>query len=81
METKFYKELSIHEKINYKSWSFWRLSNDDGYFLTMIDNAESFEREDYANFTKHVLTNYCFYAMPRRNINQGIYNKLFHERI
>ena len=37
--SKFYKDLTIDEKINAKSWGSWRLPNPNGYMLTMIDNA------------------------------------------
>ncbi len=56
MNTKFYKDLNINEKINAKSWGCWRLPNPNGYFMTMIDNANSFNRKDYANFS---LTQLC----------------------
>ena len=79
MKSKKYKDLTIDEKINFKSWRFWRLPNTEGFMLTMIDNANSFEREDYAEFTRHGLTQSAYYSMPRANVNQGIYNKLFHD--
>ena len=77
-KSKFYKELSVNGKINAKSWGFWRLPNKDGFMLTMIDNAESFKRTDYADFTKHHLCSYHEYAMPRNNVaNNDTFNKLY----
>ncbi len=68
--SKFYKDLSINEKINAKSWGFWRLPNSDGFVLTMIDNANSFEREDYANFMRHHLVSEYEATAPMGNMIQ-----------
>ena len=66
--SKQYKDLTIHEKINAKSWGFWRLPNKKGYMLTMIDNAESFMREDYADFTLHHLVQNAHGQAPKMAI-------------
>lgn len=67
---KFYEELTIDEKINAKSWGFWRLPNRGGYMLTMIDNAKSFETENgtisKADFTKRRQVAAYEFEMPRR---------------
>ena len=67
---KQYKDLSINEKINAKSWGFWRISNINGFMLTMIDNANSFDRKDYASFTLHSLIEDYQAAAPKANIVQ-----------
>lgn len=67
---KQYKDLSINEKINAKSWGFWRMPNSKGFMLTMIDNANSFEREDYAVFTLHSLIEDHQAAAPKANTVQ-----------
>lgn len=63
--TKFYKDLTIDERINAKSHGFWRLPNPNGFILTMIDNANSFKREDYANFMRHHLCAKYEYQQPK----------------
>lgn len=63
--SKWYKELDIHQKINFKSHGYWRLWNSDGYMSTMIDNALSFEREDFACFTRHCVCQYRYYSQPK----------------
>lgn len=75
MKSKQYKELNIDEKINAKSWGFWRLPNKGGYMLTMMDNADSFKREDYADFTKHHLVMSQHYGAPK--MGNGIINRRF----
>lgn len=71
-----YKDLNINERINAKSWGFWRLPNPEGFMLTMIDNADSFKREDYANFTRHHLVADDEYAAPRqRKRTKAIYSR------
>lgn len=62
---KQYKDLNINEKINVKSWGHWRLSNKKGFMLTMIDNANDFNREDYANFIRHHLAAPYQYKSPK----------------
>ena len=64
---KYYKDLTINEKINAKSWGFWRMWNEQGFLLTMIDNADSFDREDYANFTKHHIVERNQFSQPKFN--------------
>ena len=63
--SKFYKDLTINEKINTKSRGFWRLSNPQGFILTMIDNADSFSREDYASYMRHHLCMAKDYQSPK----------------
>lgn len=63
--SKFYKDLTIDERINAKSWGFWRLPNPQGFILTMIDNADSFNREDYADFMRHHLCAKRYYQSPK----------------
>ena len=75
MNSKYYSDLNINEKINAKSWGFWRLPNKGGFMLTMIDNADSFKREDYADFTKHHLVQRHHYAAPK--VGNGIVNIRF----
>lgn len=54
--SKFYKDLTIDEKINAKSWGNWRLPNQNGYMLTMIDNAIHDGHETgHANYVRHHL--------------------------
>lgn len=81
--SKQYKDLNINEKINAKSWGFWRLPNKNGFMLTMIDNADSFKHEDYANFTRHHLVAPYEYKAPKAKNIKGVsydgekyYNKL-----
>ena len=62
---KFYKDLTINDKINAKSWGFWRMWNKHGFMLTMIDNAISFEREDFARFTKHHIVERNKFSQPK----------------
>lgn len=69
MKSKQYKDLTINEKINVKSWGFWRLPNSGGFMLTMIDNAKSFEKEERINradFLKHHLVACHQYEQPKR---------------
>ena len=63
--SKQYKDLDINGKINAKSWGFWRLPNAGGFILTMMDNADSFARKDYANFMLHHLVAEHQYSAPR----------------
>lgn len=64
MRSSLYKGLTIDEKINAKSWGFWRLPNKNGFMLTMIDNANSFKRKDYADFTRHHLVQQTHSEIP-----------------
>lgn len=66
MKTKFYKDLTINQKINAKSWGFWRYPNAEGFILTMIDNANMDKREDYANYLRFHLVSQTNYQTPRR---------------
>ena len=70
--SKQYKNLNINQKINAKSWGFWRLPNKNGFMLTMIDNADSFKREDYANFTRHHLVPPYEYKAPKTKNIVGV---------
>ena len=73
-KSKQYKDLTINEKINAKSWGHWRLPNPAGFILTMIDNANSFNRKDYADFMRHHLAAPHEYSGPRPNTqNKPIY--------
>lgn len=65
MKSKFYKDLTVDEKINFKSWGFWRMPSKNGFIPCMIDNAVSFKRDDYAEFTKHLLVSERLYSMPK----------------
>lgn len=69
-QSKLYKDLTINEKINAKSWGFWRLQNKGGFILTMIDNAKSFEKDEpinKADFMRHHLVSGYQYEMPKRD--------------
>lgn len=68
--SRLYKDLSINEKINAKSWGFWRLPNPAGFVMTMIVNANSFHRQDYADFMRHHMVAEYERNMPRANREQ-----------
>ena len=63
--SKYYKDLTIDEKINAKSHGFWRYPNDGGYILTMIDNANIDLRDDYADYMSHRLVPKYDYITPK----------------
>ena len=63
--SKFYKDLTIDEKINAKSNGFWRHPNAGGFILTMIDNADIDLREDYADYMRHHLVAKRNYISPK----------------
>lgn len=64
--SKFYKDLTIDEKINAKSWGSWRLPNPNGYMLTMIDNAihDGYET-GHANYARHHLVAWYHSERPK----------------
>ena len=72
--SKQYKNLDINGKINAKSWGFWRLPNAGGFILTMMDNADSFARKDYANFMRHHLVEEYQYSAPRNRERRSAHN-------
>ena len=63
MKYKQYKDLTLNERINAKSFGFWRLPNKEGFLMTMIDNALSFKREDFYDYTMH--TTFEHYDAPK----------------
>ena len=67
MKYKQYKDLTINERINAKSFGFWRLPNKEGFLMTMIDNALSFKREDFYDYTMH--TTFEHYDAPKLQEN------------
>lgn len=69
---RYYKDLNINEKINVKSWGYWRLKNPNGYFSTIIDNANDFGRKDYANFAAHVSPPPYKYKAPKMSFYVAI---------
>lgn len=56
--SKQYKDLTIDEKINAKSWGFWRMPNPCGFMLTMIDNAV------HDGFKDHHTNYLCSHLVP-----------------
>ena len=63
--SKFYKDLTINERINAKSFGFWRYPNAGGFVLTMIDNANVDNRDDYADYMRHHLVPKRYYQAPK----------------
>lgn len=66
--SKQYKDMSIHEKINAKSWGYWRFPNPDGYMLTMIDNAihDGYDcGQQYADYVQNGLAPWYHTQRPR----------------
>lgn len=79
---KHYKDMTIDEKINFKSWGYWNGYGDKpGYIYWSMRNAEEVHCKDYADWLRGEIGWWWNYAMPKQNVTKGIYFKLYNHKL